>query len=365
MGPDHSFRHAEPLRTATCNASFTRKGPGLLLRDIQQLNDPQIRNVVAIIQTVRPDILLINELDHDYENLALIAFLDLLAQDIGDRKGIRYPYTYAPPQNVGLPSGMDMNGDGKLGGPADAHGFGNFRGQYAMALVSRYPVLLAEAKDFSEILWKDVPDTDLPRNADGSLFPTDAAANSLRLSSKGHWDVPIALPTRDTLHILASHPTPPVFDGPEDRNGKRNHAEIKYWDRYSRDTFNAAAKFAILGDLNADPNDGDGSHDAVQTLLTAGYVTDPEPRSNGGANAAQTQGGANNSHKTDPATDTADWRDKGGPGNLRVDYVLPSTALNVTGAGVFWPAPDELGYEWIGSDGRASSDHRLVWVDLE
>ncbi len=357
--------HAEPVRIATFNASLTRKGPGLLLRDIQQLNDPQIRNVVAIIQTVRPDILLINELDHDYENLALIAFLDLLAQDIGDRKGIRYPYTYAPPQNVGLPSGMDMNGDGKLGGPADAHGFGNFRGQYAMALVSRYPVLLAEAKDFSEILWKDVPDTDLPRNADGSLFPTDAAANSLRLSSKGHWDVPIALPTRDTLHILASHPTPPVFDGPEDRNGKRNHAEILFWDRYIRDTFDAAAKFAILGDLNADPNDGDGSHDAIQTLLTAGYVTDPEPRSNGGANAAQTQGGANNSHKTDPATDTADWRDKGGPGNLRVDYVLPSTALNVTGAGVFWPAPDELGYEWIGSDGRASSDHRLVWVDLE
>ena len=30
-----------------------------------------------------------------------------------------------------------------------------------------------------------------------------------------------------TFHLLASHPTPPVFDGDEDRNGKRNHDEVR------------------------------------------------------------------------------------------------------------------------------------------
>jgi hypothetical protein len=39
-----------------------------------------------------------------------------------------------------------------------------------------------------------------------------------RLSSKSHWDVPIVI-GRKTVHFLVSHPTPPVFDGPEDRNG--------------------------------------------------------------------------------------------------------------------------------------------------
>ena len=357
---------AEPIRVATFNTSLTRKGPGLLLRDIRGLKDTQIRNVMAIIQTVRPDILLINEFDHDYENLALREFLDLLAQDAGDRKGIRYPYFYAPPQNVGVPSGLDLNGDGKLGGPADAYGFGNFRGQYAMAFVSKFPIKTDAAKDFADVLWKHIPNAEMPKAADGSDFPSSQALHAIRLSSKGHWDVPITLSSGDTLHVLASHPTPPVFDGPEDMNGKRNRAEILFWDNYIRTVLEPNSdKYVVLGDLNADPIDGEGSHDAISALINGGHLTDPKPKSNGARIASDAQGGANTKHKSDPATDTADWRDDRGPGNLRMDYVLPSKTLNISDAGVFWPAPDEAGFEWIGSNGRASSDHRLVWVDLE
>ena len=35
-----------------------------------------------------------------------------------------------------------------------------------------------------------------------------------------------------TVHVLASHPTPPTFDGAEDRNGRRNHDEIRFWADY-------------------------------------------------------------------------------------------------------------------------------------
>lgn len=361
-----AMSHAEPIRVATFNVSLARKGPGLLLRDIQVGKNDQLRKVIAIIQTVRPDILLLNEFDHDFENLALIAFLDLLAKDTDGRDGIRYPHFYAPSQNVGLPSGKDLNGDGKLGGPADAHGFGHFRGQYAMALVSRFPIDAASAKDFSGVLWKDIPSADMPKNADGSPFPTADAAAVMRLSSKGHWDVPITRPTGEVIHILASHPTPPVFDGPEDRNGKRNRAEILFWDSYIRNQLDPTSdKFVVVGDLNADPKDGDGSHEAIRTLINGPYLSDPKPTSTGAVSASQSQGGSNARHETDAATDTADWRDERGPGNLRVDYVLPSKTLSVKGAGVFWPAPKESGFDWIGSDGRASSDHRLVWVDLE
>ena len=356
--------HAETVRIATFNAALTRKGPGILLKDILAGNDSQIQSVARIVKTVRPDILLVNELDHDYENLALIAFLDVLASNDGALTGISYPYFYAPPQNSGRASGLDLNGDGRLGGPADAFGFGYFRGQYAMALVSRFPII--EARDYSDVLWKQVPGAQLPLDAGGAAFPSVEAQNIMKLSSRAHWAVDVELPDGHRLQLLASHPTPPVFDGPEDLNGKRNRDEILFWVSYIERELNAATdQFVVLGSLNSDPADGDSIHSAINTLTAHPLVQDPTPASNGGVVAAKQQGGANRSHKGDPSLDTSDWRDEPGPGSLRVDYVLPSASLNVTDAGVFWPAPGEEGFELIGSDGRASSDHRLVWVDLE
>ncbi len=57
----------------------------------------------------------------------------------------------------------------------------------------------------------------------------------MRLSSKSHWDIPININGKE-IHILASHPTPPVFDGPENRNGNRNHDEIRFWRDYIDNT---------------------------------------------------------------------------------------------------------------------------------
>ena len=69
----------------------------------------------------------------------------------------------------------------------------------------------------------------------GNLIPTPFYSPDeveiLRLSSKSHWDVPIRI-GKKTVHFLVSHPTPPVFDGPEDRNGRRNNDEIRFWADY-------------------------------------------------------------------------------------------------------------------------------------
>ena len=170
-------------------------------------------------------------------------------------------------QNTGVPSGQDLNGDGRTGGPADAFGFGTFRGQFAMALVSRFPIDKANAQNFTDLLWKDFEGGDKPTNPDGSVFPSKAAMDIMRLSSKGHWDVPISLPDGRVLRVLASHPTPPVFDGPEDRNGKRNRDEILFWNNYLKIEDNVKnERFVIVGDLNADPFDGDGNHLTIQDL---------------------------------------------------------------------------------------------------
>jgi hypothetical protein len=53
-----------------------------------------------------------------------------------------------------------------------------------------------------------------------------------------------------------------------------------------------------------------------------------------------------------------------GPGNLRVDYVLPSKNLRMLDAAVFWPLSTDPLFRLVGVFPFPTSDHRLVWVDL-
>lgn len=360
------------VRVATFNVALNRSAAGELVAELAAPDSAQARAVAEIIQLVAPDILLLNEIDHDPGGEALALFQrNYLEVGQNGAPSIAYGYAFTAPVNTGVPSGFDLDGDGHVGGPGDALGYGAFPGQYGMALLSRHPILPG-TRTFRTFLWRDLP---------GNLIPegwySDGALAVLPLSSKSHWDVPVRIGDA-VLHLLASHPTPPVFDGPEDRNGRRNHDEIRFWIDYLEggaaghlvDDDGAAgglpadAAFVVLGDLNADPADGDGRREVIIRLLGHPRVQDPEPRSAGGVAAAERQGGANTRHAGDPALDTADFRDVPGPGNLRVDYVLPSADLAVVGAGVFWPTPDDPLHRLIGEDGRAASDHRLVWVDL-
>lgn len=360
---------SDQIRIATYNASMTRSGPGLLLRAIEKDKDDQIKNVVAILQHIRPDILLINEFDFDVEHRAAKAFITAL--NTGDA-AIHYPHYHTTMPNSGTLSGFDLNDDGKTHTPDDAFGYGKFPGQYGMLLLSRFPILRDDARSFANLLWRDLPGATLPIHPDGTPFPSAQAQAVMRLSSKSHWDVPVDTPI-GRLHILASHPTPPVFDGAEDRNGLRNADEIRFWSLYldatamtddqGRSAPRASGPAIVMGDLNSDPNDGDSIHAATRALITHRALQDPEPASAGGRMAAA-QGGANTSHLTDPALDTADWSDTRGPGNLRVDYLLPSRDLTVVDAGVFWPAPNDPLHDLLGSGKSLSSDHRLVWADI-
>lgn len=361
------------VRVAAFNANLVRQGAGVLVSDIGK-RDAQVLAAAEILLRVRPDVVLINELDHDPAGLALARFAALLAEGVAGLPGLDYPHLFAAGSNTGVPSGHDLDGDGRSMGPGDALGYGRFPGQYAMAVLSRFP--LGPARTFRTLPWAALPGAQMPRNPDGTPFWPPDVWQALPLSSKSHWDVPVQPPGAPPLHLLASHPTPPVFDGPEDRNGLRNAAEIGFWTAWldgaalPDDSGNAAplppdALVVVLGDLNLDPADGDGRREAIHALLAHPRLQDPQPRSEGGT-AAATQGGRNDSQRGNPALDTADWRED--IGNMRVDYVLPSAGLEVTGAGIFWPPPDDplAALVAVSPDGRerASSDHRLVWVDL-
>jgi 3-phytase len=370
------------VRFATFNASLNRAAEGQLIVDLSTPDNFQAQNAAETIQRVRPDVLLINEFDFDAGGEAARLFQrNYLSVGRNGAAPIHYPFRFVAPSNTGIPSGFDLDNNGSVGGPNDAFGFGAYPGQFGMAVFSRFPILRRHVRTFQHFLWKDMP---------GALLPDDPATPApadwyspeelavFRLSSKSHWDVPVLVGGR-VVHALVSHPTPPVFDGPEDRNGTRNFDEIRLWadyvapsrgrylydDQGRRGGLARGASFVIMGDQNADPFDGDSVPGAPQQLLGNPRVNASlTPSSPGGPEQAALQGGANLTHRGDPAFDTADFVDVPGPGNLRADYVLPSRNLRMLAARVFWPLSTDPLFRLVGVFPFPTSDHRLVWVDV-
>ena len=370
---------ATTLRVATFNAYLNRPSEGQLIQDLRSPNDPQIRAVAEIIQRTRPDILLLQEFDYDPTGEGIQLFQEnYLDVSQNGAEPLSYPYVYLPPTNTGLPSGQDFDNDGVVttapgdrayGG--DSFGFGFFPGQYGMVLLSRYPIDQDNIRTFQTFRWRDMPGALLPSDpATGEPWYSEDDLAVFRLSSKNHADIPVEV-NGTTLHLLASHPTPPVFDGEEDRNGRRNHDELSLWADYLSpqaadylydDAGNmgglpADTHFVVLGDLNADPRDGDAYPGAIAQLIEHPRINRNVRPSSIGA----LRSGAADPHIGPAALDTAPTP----VGGLRLDYVLPSNTLDIADSGVFWPtANDPLAY--LVGQGRdvVSSDHRLVWVDL-
>ncbi|CAN5832968.1 endonuclease/exonuclease/phosphatase family protein [soil metagenome] len=374
--------HEAPVRFATFNASLNRFSEGQALADLSAPGNAQASAVAEIIQRTRPDVLLINEFDYEADEALAVAFQDnylSVAQD-PDLAPIDYPHVFVAPSNTGIPSGFDLDNDGAVGGPNDAFGFGFFPGQFGMAVFSRYRIDEAAIRTFQTFLWQDMPGAllpDDPSTPEPADWYSPEELDVFRLSSKSHWDVPIVI-GRKTVHFLVSHPTPPVFDGPEDRNGTRNHDEIRFWADYirpgrrssyiyddagGRGGLAGGSPFVIAGDQNSDPRDGDSIPGSIQQLLEHPRINaSVTPSSPGGSEQAMLQGGVNDSHLSDPAFDTADFAEP--PGNLRADYVLPRRNLKILDAAVFWPLSSDPAFEPVGVFPFPASDHRLVWIDL-
>jgi len=354
------------LRVAVFNAYLNRKNAGDILADVQSGNDTQIKKVAEIIQRVRPEVLLLAEFDYVADGSAVRSLLkNYLNVSQNGVKGIDYPYFYLAESNTGIVTEFDLNNDGNVGiGGGDAFGFGVFPGQYAMVLLSQHPIITEEVRTFQKFLWKDMPNATLPvKPQTGEAWYSDEELEIFRLSSKSHWDVPVQVGD-EVIHVLASHPTPPVFDGKEDRNGLRNHDEIRFWwdyvnpnrsdyiydDKGQKGGLGENKRFVIMGDLNASPDEGNGTGNPVAKLFASTYINaDKTPMSVGGVeNAPQ---------NAFSATHTAGWK-------MRADYVIPSRfGLQVEQTAIFWPSKSEPHYHLVGP-GLQSSDHRLVWADF-
>ncbi|MFP4634832.1 MAG: endonuclease/exonuclease/phosphatase family protein [Nitriliruptoraceae bacterium] len=384
--------------------------------DLTHDENPRLQELAETIREIEPDIVLLNEITyddpraHDFEGpdegQNAQRFVDNYLTE-GSSDEFDYD-TFMAPSNTGIHSGFDLNNDGvnvadtydsfdeyeevcevpgaeEDGTPGaqlqcgrdwgnDSFGFGTFPGQYAMGLLVHpdIDILEDEIRTFQKFLWADMPGALLPSDPDTEGFDEDnpdegpgdwyseEELDVFRLSSKSHWDVPVELENGGVVHLLASHPTPPGFDGPEARNALRNHDEIRFWGDYLDNAdyiyddegehggLEPGAAFLIMGDLNADDDpggdqDSDTFRDPVgDFLLSKGRVNDnfvPEALDQDEENLK--------------ADATAEF-------GIRADYVLPSRELKV-----------EDGYVYGHSDmfegngyGPTPSDHYPVVLEL-
>lgn len=368
--PKPTPKSASTVRFASYNVALFRKAEGELAKDLRSGEDQQIKNVAAVIQKNNPDVIALLEFDYDPSGQLVDDFQkNYLAKPQQGQEAVEYPYSMQFASNTGVASKFDYNNDGKVELPNDAFGFGNYEGQYAFAILSKYPLEVASIRSYQQFLWSKMPDAKVPTTEDGMPYYSEDTWNQFRLSSKNHVDLPIRINNTTTIHTIIAHPTPPVFDGPEDRNGKRNFDEIRLLKDYVQNAdyliddkgkkggLKKGSSFVIMGDLNADPIDGDSYKGAINQLLDAPEVN--QEVSNGKWIPYSNGGKAYNKRTTDkgnPGHDTAFF-------GARIDYVLPSNNLKVLKTGVFWPAKGEELYEVIKDKG--ASDHVLVWVDLE
>jgi endonuclease/exonuclease/phosphatase family metal-dependent hydrolase len=337
----------------------------------------QLLDAAAIIQELAPDILIINEIDHDHSTAQRREDLSFYARRFNDlylnhgARSIDYKYAYAAPCNTGFLTGKDLDNDGVVATSenlderehgSDSFGYGIYPGQYSMAILSMYPLQDEEARSFQKFRWVDLP---------GNLIPSDWFSDDelsiYRLSSKSHWDVPVQVGEK-RIHLLLSHPTPTGYDGPEDLNGRRNHDEIRMWAHYLdndsvlvddsglRGGLPESESFIIAGDLNADPRGEvmESGHRSIEQLLHHDRVWPTgEFMTSEGALFGR-EPGAPEFHERN----TVGWEG----GGYRIDYILPSANLKPVGGGVFWP--DSTRNSEGARRALNASDHHMIWLDI-
>ncbi|MEP3347034.1 MAG: endonuclease/exonuclease/phosphatase family protein [Litoreibacter sp.] len=298
----------------TFHTGLSRDGPALLVRDL--LREETLEDL-SLIAKLAPDIVALQNVDFDHDQYAASLIQERLRE-----LGHAMPHRFTARPNTGIDSGFDLDRNQRLGEPRDMLGYAEFAGQGGMLILSRFPVRERQSKDLSAALWRDEGAQNLPA---GNYF-SNQELDVLPLHSVGAWDVQIETPD-GPIHVLTTHASTPAFDGPEDRNGLRNAAQLTFWRRYIEQSKINNAPFVLLGTLNNDPTAGEGLKPALNALLGHELLQNPV--------------------RPEP---TALWSSGL---SLQVDYILASRGFGIRAAKV------ERAF-----DGAGASRHFPVWVDV-
>lgn len=355
----------QDLRVATLHADLVAEdsSPNAaqgLVSALQTGNHVRARTIARTVQMNNPDVLVLTGVTYDdagqiAEQLRSLYFA--AGQD--GLEGLNYPHMFTAPTNSGQQSGADLDGDGMIGGPGDAIGYGDYPGQYGMIVFSKHPIDEENVRTFQDFLWRDLPGASIPQG----YAPLEQSI--LRLQESSLWDVPIEVPGEsDHVHVVATalaaeEPTQTQAARAEDiRRVIADYVDGSSW--YLSDDDGQA------GGLRADDravvagaptlSAGEDS-DEPRSLLDSPRLQDPQPGPVTEEPITDRPGDPEQTHET--AT-----RFMPGERDRRSSLVLPGTGFSVSGSGVFWPGEGEYGHAVVDPESTFSLDDRLVWADL-
>lgn len=351
------------LRVATLHAGITADPDAddpvdQLISSLSTGNHIPARAVAQTAQINDPDVLVLTGVSYDEDGaVAELLRTRYLASGQHGETSLDYPYVYAASTNSGRDSGADLDGDGVIGGPGDAVGYGEFPGQYGNLIFSKHPIVEDEVRSFQNFLWSDLPDNSMPEDEHSEL-----EESVLRLPETNLLDVPVEV-DGETVHVVTTSTAVQQTDdvAVARSNDLRRvigdyvsgNAWYLYDDEGETGPLDAGTPFVVAGS----PVITGESPEDLSPLLEAPGVQDPEPEAITEVSLEERPGPLEDTDET-----ATHFVEQGG--DLRTSYVLPSTGLDVSGSGVFWPGSGELGYEVVDPTSSYALLDRLVWVDL-
>jgi endonuclease/exonuclease/phosphatase family metal-dependent hydrolase len=355
-GPDSAVQGQ--LRVAQYNIEF--------LSTIKlKAKDNQVAAAVKVITRHSPDIIAINEMQHDLtgvtspkpggltvgsNNARLMA--DLL--NAANPKARPYKYTVLAMGNFGFTwPGFDSNQHDPYFQYLSA--FGQVQGSINTALISRYPIDTKRVQVITDLEWSKLPGNKLSELKAKAGYTVPAGfplfGNSLVV-------VPVDVDGTEVQFVLL-HTTPPKG---KEINNYRNYDELRglrllVEGKLPGASLGGASRFVLMGDFNADPDHGDALPGAAAQLLglpsialftpTGAGTYGVNPERNTFSTVCVAAGGP------DPATGKG-WQ---------IDYLLPSKTIGApTKGGMFYPDRATSPADWTLA--CQASDHMLLWADL-
>lgn len=354
------------IRVATLHAQIRGGSAAEVLEDLDGGMHPQARVLAETVQLNAPDVLVLTGLSYDeQQQIAATVNEEYLSRGQNGQSGITYPHVYTAPTNSGVESGADLDGDGRIGGPADALGYGRYAGERGMAVFSTYPIAEEEVRTFQDFLWQDMPENSIPEDEFSTL-----EQSVLPLLGTSLWDIPLEVPGETGhVHVVAtdlnSPPGPTTPDVARSEDQRRMVAEFisgASWYLYddegtyggleSGSPFVVAGSLADAQELQTRPSD---EVPALASLLESGAVQDPGPEAVTEEPLPQ---------RRDTEVDPQATHGLAGGDAVRSSYVLPAADLDIDSTGVFWPAEGEFGFNLVDPADPDAPAGRLVWLDI-
>lgn len=338
--------------------------------------DEQATAAAEVLARFAPDVVNINELQYDIQGVPTSSSPGQPKADakpgtfggaaenakrLADRvRGVDptadYPYVI---QTLGN-SGFLWEGSNNGSAVFDLRGWGEWRGRFNTAILSKWPILEDQIRVIADFAWEDLPDNLIAQmeTEQGLTVP-----QGWPLFEKCLNVIPVQIGD-EVVHFVLLHPVTPVYDV---INTYRNHDELHALQLFLEgklpgvDPLPEGAKYVVIGDLNADPEDGDGIEGSIQQVLDHPGLTAFFPEGHG----TKYSNGARNTYLGGCGLDDGSTVDDPTTHfQLQLDYLLPSKTLGTpTGGEVFFPdfktAKDDFDLAC------RASDHRFVYEEID